>query len=218
MLSEQYRTGKAYFMDFVLEVTPDTLIPRPETEILVEKALDITRASRPDRVWRILDVGTGSGNIAISLTKYIIHSKIIGLDISYKALLKAKENAAVNSAGDSLSFVQSDLFSALGQGELFDIIVSNPPYVAQYDMKNLPDEVKEEPVLALYGGEDGIDFYRKICPEAKKHLKKGGYLVMEIGYDQSGRVKDLLDDEGYDQIEIFKDYSSIDRIVKAKNG
>ncbi|MCK4463927.1 MAG: peptide chain release factor N(5)-glutamine methyltransferase, partial [Candidatus Omnitrophica bacterium] len=165
---------------------------------------------------RILDIGTGCGNIAISLTKYLPQSKIIALDISHSALLKARENAEILDVSDKVAFLESDLLGALKEKGLFDIIICNPPYVSEKDMRRLPDEVREEPHSALYGGVDGLNFYRRIVKDAKSYLKKEGFLLVETGYNQSESVKALLEDNGYINIEIFRDYSGIDRIVKAK--
>lgn len=235
---KQYKTGVAYFMDFEFKVSPDTFIPRPETELLVDKAIETVKlihGMRPKGVLsevegrytrydirntkydlRILDIGTGCGNIAISLTKYLPQSKIIALDISHSALLKARKNAEMLDVSDKVTFLESDLLGALKEKGLFDIIICNPPYVSEKDMCWLPDEVREEPYAALYGGRDGLNFYRRIVKDAKPYLKKDGFLLMETGYDQSESVKALLEDNGYINIEIFKDYSRIDRILKAK--
>ncbi len=217
---KQYKTGVAYFMDFEFKVSPDTFIPRPETELLVEKVVETVRGSISPQSTvhspQILNIGTGCGNIAISLTKYLPQSKIIALDISHSALLKARENAEMLDVSDKVTFLESDLLGALKEKGLFDIIICNPPYVSEKDMRWLPDEVREEPYAALYGGRDGLNFYRRIVKDAKPYLKKDGSLLMEMGYDQSESVKALLEDNGYINIEIFKDYSGIDRILKAK--
>ncbi len=219
-MPEQYKTGVAYFMDFEFKVSPDTFIPRPETELLVEKVIETAKqlfAKRyPLNAIHILDIGTGCGNIAISLTKYLSQSKITALDISHRALLKARENAKILGISDRLTFLESDLLRSVKGRRLFDIIVCNPPYVSENDMRQLPEEVLSEPGTALYGGIDGLDFYKRIIKDAKFHLKKDGFLLMETGYSQSESVKKLLEDNGYINIEIFKDYSRIDRIVKAK--
>ncbi|MDD5439912.1 MAG: peptide chain release factor N(5)-glutamine methyltransferase [Candidatus Omnitrophica bacterium] len=218
MMPEQYRTGRAYFMDFEFSVTRDTFIPRPETELLVEKVTETIRDTANVRSWRILDIGTGSGNIAISLTKYVENCTIIGLDISEDALRLARINAEACGVGNRVSFVRSDLTQGLSSGPIFDIIVSNPPYIALYDVAGLPDEVKYEPFSALYGGVDGLDYVRRIARNAKLLLKEGGYLFMEIGYDQSINVRRIFGEEGYRDVELFKDYASIDRIVRGTNG
>jgi len=219
----QYAEGRAYFMDFELKVGAGVLIPRPETELLVERAAEACAALRCKRndekgILRVLDLCTGSGNIAISLTKYVRRSKILALDISPEALAAAGFNAAGLGAGENVSFVRSDLFGGICKKKYFDIIVSNPPYVSGADMATLPDDVLEEPRTALYGGPDGLDFYRRIACDAKYFLKKDGFILMEMGYDQSAAVRAILRAEGYRDTEIFKDYSGIDRIIKAANG
>ena len=219
-LPDQYKTGIAYFMDFEIGVNSSTFIPRPETEILVEKTLDIIdlihKKNKSKNKIDILDLCTGSGNIAISLTKYNEQSKIIALDISREALVKARENALKYGISDSIRFIQSDLFSGLNKRKaLFDIIVSNPPYISNKDMAWIDDIVKTEPFIALYGGTDGLDYYRHIIKEAKYYLKKDGYILMEMGYDQSEAVTNMLIENGYSHIELYKDYSDINRIVKA---
>ena len=218
-IPEQYKTGIAYFMDFEFKVSPDTLIPRPETELLVEKVIETANKLYDLRLTtynlQILDIGTGCGNIAISLTKYIPQSRITALDISDEALIKAKQNAFDLGVSDKIDFIKSNLFDSLEYSVKYDIIVSNPPYVSKIDMGTLPEEVNEEPPAALYGGVDGLDFYKKIIRGAPKFLKKNGFLIMEMGYDQSLSVQDILKDSGYRDIEIFKDYSGIDRIAKA---
>lgn len=213
----QHTTGKAYFMDFEFNVNEDTFIPRPETELLVEKAVESLRGT-PSKGMSILDIGTGSGNIAISLTKYIQQSRIVALDISYKALEKARANAVNNGVSDRIRFIQSDLFDGLLPGVLFDMVISNPPYVSKADMVELPGEVQREPYVALYGGIDGLDFYRAIADKVTGYLKEHGILLMEVGYDQALDVKRILEKKPFKQVEIFKDYSGIDRIIKAQNG
>lgn len=213
----QYVEGKCYFMDFEFKVTPDTFIPRPETEILVDTIVHDVKNKKVDlKNRRILDIGTGSGNIAISLTKYIEHCTIYGLDISYNCIIIAMFNAMMNGAGDRVFFFQSDLFSGVNSGTKFDIIVSNPPYISKNDMDGLPDIVRHEPVTALSGGIDGLDYYRKIINQAPCYLEKGGFIYFEIGYDQGQTVPEILDEKGYSSIRVIKDYSGIDRIVKAK--
>jgi release factor glutamine methyltransferase len=215
--------GVAHFMDFEFETGNVTLMPRFETEILVEKAVEFLTKGAPGGVRRdILDIGTGCGNIAISLTNYIPSSRIVALDISDAAIRVARENALKHGAEGRIEFVKSDLFGNMWERRgLFDLIISNPPYVSLADMAALPEEVKSDPYLALYGGSDGADFYRKIVKDAHFFLKEGGALLMEIGYNQAAPVKGMLAEAPahYKEIEIYKDYSGIDRIIKAgKNG
>jgi len=208
-------------MDLELKVNKHTFIPRPETEILVEKTVEIARylqSGKSRKALNILDLCSGSGNISISLTKYVSASRICALDISLRAIMAARENAFFNGALGRIAFIQSDMFGALYKNNYFDIIVSNPPYISQKDIDILPDEVKEEPELALFGGKDGLSFYRRIAKEAKEYLASGGYILTEVGYDQAHAVKSLYEENGFTGIEIFKDYCGIERIVKAKNG
>jgi len=216
----QHKAGRAFFMDFKFSVTLDTLIPRPETEILVEKTLNaamqcIKEAGCGYRV-HILDIGTGCGNIAISLTKYLEQSKITALDISLSALTIAKQNALDMAVKERIHFIAADMMTAFKKQSMFDIIVSNPPYVSERDMGTLPDQVRTEPHSALYGGEEGLDFYRILSDHASSLLKKNGILIVEIGYDQAVRVKKILEGSGYSDICIYKDYNSIDRIIEAR--
>jgi release factor glutamine methyltransferase len=217
-LPEQYMTGKAYFMDLELKVTRDTLIPRPETEILVEKALEYIKDRYDKRPVRICDIGTGSGNIAISLAYYLKNVQILAVDISEEALLIATENAKNISVQDNVSFLKSDVLDAVNKNERFDMVISNPPYICKKHKHLLPPEVLAEPELALLAGEEGMDVYKKIADSVKGFLTDKGMLLMEIGFDQKEKIQILLENKGFKNIEFFKDYSSIDRIVKAENG
>ena len=231
-LPGQYKSGLAYFMDFEFGVTEHTFIPRPETGLLVEKTLETIEVINKTRLKgangyskdantlgtvQILDLGTVSGNISISLTKYVDQCKITALDICHKALTKARKNALSHSVSNRVAFMVSDLFGAVAKRPVFDIIVSNPPYVSNPDMSELPPEVKAEPRIALSGGTDGLSFYRRIITECRSYLEKGGFLIMEMGYNQSRDISLLLEKEGLSEIEAFKDYSDIDRIIRAKN-
>ena len=216
------------FMDFEFKTGNVTLAPRSDTEILVEKAVELFEkgdsAPFPDgkralSPFSILDIGTGCGNIAISLTNYIPSSRIVALDISDSALYTAKENAVKYGVENRIEFIKSDLFENLrARREIFfDLVIANPPYVNFGDLASLPDGVKDEPLSALYGGRDGLDFYRRIADEAASFMKPDGILLMEIGYGQALSVRSLLKAPGrYEDIEFFKDYSGIDRIVYAK--
>ena len=262
--------GKRWFMGLEFEVDENTLIPRQETELLVEKAYDgikadISESSRvPSTVqaafdgetaaYRILDLCTGSGCIIVSLAKLIEEklkylwrdlsekdsdNNISGLkieyfasDISEKALKKASENAKKHDV--RVKFILSDMFKEIDcfstdnrvdelgidnpvdnkANGYFDMIISNPPYISKAEMEKLDKKVSEhDPYAALYGGEDGLDFYRIIAKEAKSFLKPGGRLLMEIGYGQGESIKKLLEAEGYIDIEVLKDYSNLDRVI-----
>ena len=214
----EYIFGKAEFMGLEFTVTPDVLIPRPETEILVEAALgSIKNMARrlPKYGLRILDLGTGSGNIAISLTKRISNCKIIGSDISLRALSIARENARLNGVEDKITFIHSDLFQDLPRRR-FDIIVSNPPYIASAEIEGLTREVRLEPIAAQDGGLDGLGFYRRIIQRAPHFLKSGGFLLLEIGFNQALRVKRLLKKHGFSNIILLEDYNNIERITVAQ--
>lgn len=206
----QYIIGKQEFMGLDFFVNSDVLIPQPDTEILVQEVIEISkRYEKP----KILDLCTGSGAIAVSLKKYISNAKIMASDISVKALEVAKINAENNNT--KIGFICSDLFENIK--EQFDIIATNPPYIKKDVIKTLNKEVKNEPILALNGGQDGLDFYKKIISEAYKHLVENGYLCMEIGYDQKDEVINLIESsKKYEQIYSKKDLAGNDRIIICK--
>ena len=200
-----YCIGDTDFYGYTLNVDERVLIPRPETEILVENALKYI-----DKKSTVLDLCTGSGAIAISIKKEK-DAKVFAVDISQDALSLAMVNAKKNDA--DITFIQSDMFANL-EGEKFDVIVSNPPYIKSEDIKTLQKEVKDfEPILALDGGQDGYDFYRRIANEVKTYLNDNGVLLLECGEGQAQDIKDML--VGFKSVEIIKDYNQIDRIVKA---
>lgn len=197
---------RAYFYGLEFYVNSDVLSPRQETELLVEKALQEINSDS-----KVLDLCTGSGAIAISLAKNC-DAKITASDISKKALKVAKKNA--KNLGANVKFIQSNMFEKL-KGK-FDVIVSNPPYIASQDVNNLEREVKDyDPVLALEGGKDGLEFYRIITRESPRYLSKNGVLVLEIGFNQYKDIEKLLKLNNFDTI-LVKDYSGNDRIVIAK--
>ena len=191
-------------------VNENVLIPRSDTEILVEEVINIAKKTNAKK---ILDLCTGSGAIAISLAKYIENSQITAVDISEEALRIAKLNAVNNNVEDKITFVKSDLFENIVK-EKYDIIVSNPPYIKKDFMKKLDKEVQQEPYIALDGGYDGLDFYRKIISEGYQYLKFKGYLCMEIGYDQKQEVFDIIkSQEKYSNTYSKIDLGGNDRIV-----
>lgn len=209
----QYITGEQEFYGLPFRVTPDVLIPRPETEHLVEKALALA-AELPNL--RILDVGTGSGAIAIALAHNMPHAQITAVDISTAALKIAHENAERNAVSGRIRFLQSDLLYTVA-GEQFDIIVSNPPYVPTADRESLSVEVRDhEPRQALFAGEDGLDVYRRLIPEAFLALGPAGFLLLETGYGQSQAVAGLLSDAGFESIEFVPDLQGIPRVACAQ--
>ena len=180
----QYILGETEFMGLTFHVEPGVLIPRADTEILVEKALKVMPPNA-----RVLDIGTGSGAIAVSLARLGQAARVTAVDVSDKALEIARKNAENNGA--DVEFVKSDCFSAL-QGRKYDMIVSNPPYISDEEMQTLMPEVRQEPELALFGGGDGLDFYRRISREAPEYLNEGGFLLFEIGWLQKDAVSALM--------------------------
>lgn len=211
----EHITHNKEFMKLNFFVDENVLIPRQDTEVLVEEVIKITQKIKARK---ILDLCTGSGAIAISLAKYLPNTEITALDISYKALEVAKLNAKTNKVGNQITFIESNLFENLPK-EKYDIIVSNPPYIKQDIIKELDKEVQKEPHIALDGGKDGLDFYRKIIDSGYEYLKYGGYLCLEIGYDQKEEVMNLLDDNGqYINKICIKDLYDNDRVIIAKVG
>lgn len=205
-----YLIGKKNFYgrDFYLE--EGVLIPRFETEILIEKILKLGIGFK-----RILDIGCGSGIISLTLALEIPNSTVLGVDISSKALYvsnKNKDDLKVKNC----RFKYSNLFESI-EGESFDLIVSNPPYINAKDMEELDNKVKKEPELALFGGEDGLYFYREIIKKSHNYLNENGYIAFEIGYNQGQSVKDMLSFNGYKDITLIKDYNGFDRCVIARS-
>ena len=208
-----YIVGHQEFMKLDFVVNENVLIPRADTEVLVEETISICQEFKKEPI-SILDMCTGSGCIAISLAKYVNGAKVTASDISDNALEVAKTNAINNNV--YVDFIKSDLFEDIH--DTFDIIVSNPPYIKKEVIDTLEKEVKDnEPLIALDGGEDGLDFYRIISNKAKEYLKANGYLIFEIGYDQEKEVIELLDKDGYNNIKCIKDYSGNSRVIIANN-
>ena len=207
----QYITHKQFFRNCEIYVDESVLIPRPDTEILVEKVLKLIRKKE---TLSILDLCTGSGAIAISLAKET-NSKITATDISQKALDIARKNAKLNNT--KINFIQGDLFENIPKENKFDIIVSNPPYIETETIKDLSKEVKNEPIIALDGGTDGLDFYRRIAFKAKNFLNADGYLALEIGYNQKAEVYKILLENRFTEILSVKDFSGNDRVIIAKS-
>lgn len=201
----QYITGEQEFMGLEFHVNSSVLIPRQDTETLVEEALKRVRPGM-----KILDMCTGSGCILISILKKAQGLEGFGCDVSKQALIVAKENARLN--GVSATFERSDLFENVTG--TYDMIVSNPPYIRTEEIVSLMPEVSQfEPVLALDGKEDGLYFYRKIIAEAKEYLNPGGMLLFEIGYDQGEDVSDMLRYAGFSDVKIIRDLAHHDRVV-----
>ena len=206
-----YILGTKEFMGLDFFVKEGVLIPRPDTEILVEEIINEYKTCQN---LKIADIGTGSGAISISLAKYLNGPNVFSLDISDIPLEVGKINAKSNGVLENITFLKSDVLSAVeDMKEEFDIIVSNPPYIRKKDIDTLDVDVKDfEPHLALDGGVDGLDFYRRISKTAAPLLKAGGMLAFEVGYDQAIEVGQLLE-EDYREIRIIKDLSGIDRVV-----
>lgn len=214
----QHITGEQEFMGFSFQVDEHVLIPRQDTETLVEEALEVLK-----RKMKILDLCTGSGCILLSLLKLGEKRGIAGLrgtgaDISREALKVAEENGRrLEIPGDRVAWIRGDLFENL-EGP-FDLLVSNPPYIPSGELLGLQEEVRlHDPALALDGHEDGLYFYRRIAAEAGKYLRDGAYLMLEIGWDQGEAVRGLLEAAGYKEVEVKKDLSGNDRVVRGRYG
>ncbi|MDY6951623.1 MAG: peptide chain release factor N(5)-glutamine methyltransferase [Thermodesulfobacteriota bacterium] len=215
-----YIVGEKGFWSLDLTVTPDVLIPRPETETLVEAALSLLPPEGPSRPLRILDLGTGSGAVAIALATERAGHRYYAIDSSYKAVAVAQHNAQRHGVEGDISFFQGHWFEALQEdrGRGFDLIVSNPPYVSQQDYETLPSEISQyEPPQALDGGADGLDAIRLIIEKAPGHMASGGWLLLEMGYDQAASIERLMAASGaYRDVSVIKDYSGLDRVVRAR--
>ncbi len=202
----QHLTGTQEFMGMEFKVSKDVLVPRQDTELLVENLLSLVQGKR------VLDLCTGSGCIGISLAKLGNPQSVDAVDLSKDALAIAKENAKKLQA--EVHFIESDLFAAV-EGQ-YDVIASNPPYIASEVIETLMPEVKDhEPMMALDGGADGLDFYQRIAREAVAHLKPEGMLWLEIGYDQGETVSEILKQQGYEDVACLKDLCGLDRVIQA---
>lgn len=204
----QYIVGEQEFMGLRFKVNSNVLIPRQDTETLVEQVLKIVKPGM-----KVLDLCTGSGCVLISVLKNAPELTGMGSDISKAALLVAKENAKLHEV--DAEWVRSDLFDNIT--ETFDVIMANPPYIPTGEILSLMPEVRDfEPENALDGGADGLDFYRKIAGQVKDYLNPGGYVYMEIGYDQGEAVSELMRNAGFTEVEVIKDLARNDRVVKGK--
>jgi len=208
----QYIIGKQDFFGLNFKVEKGVFIPRPETEILVEVVFRYAQAmSRLNTQARLLDIGTGSGCIAVALAYLLPYLDITALDVSQKAIQIARDNA--DSYGVRIKFVLVDIFR-YNPKDLFDIVVSNPPYIPSRQIKDLQPEIQQEPSLALDGGEDGLRFYRRIFSVSDKLLKPGGVLALEMGLGQLSAIKEILQGySGYSLKEVVRDYSNIERVI-----
>jgi release factor glutamine methyltransferase len=240
----QHLTRKQEFWGLEFEVTPEVLIPRPETEHVIEVALDRlalreVRARRPNKSdgagLRIADVGTGSGCIAVTLAKELPGAEFVAVDISAAALAVARRNALRHGVAERIEFVESNLLQGLGKPDrlaphaaplqgaaarglpMMDFIVSNPPYVGRREAATLAREVREhEPEIALYGGQEGYELYGELIRQAAKHLKPGGILVLELGHNSLAAVEPLLDSAHWANVGITKDLAGIRRVIAAE--
>jgi len=232
----QYITGDVEFYGLPFRVTPDVLIPRPETEHLVEAALALAKTLRAPSIprslrngWdaenspsqehavRIVDIGTGSGAIVVALAHSLPHAQITAIDLSPAALEIAEENARRNSVAERIRFLRGDLLDPVA-AESFDLVVSNPPYVPETDRPSLSVEVRDyEPAVALFAGNDGLDVYRRLIPAAANVLSPGGYLLLEIGFGQSEAVSHLLTLSGFENIEATPDLQGIPRVLRGQH-
>ena len=217
----QYILGHQEFWSIDLRVDPRVLIPRADTEFLVEQALSILSKISSEKPPTVLEIGTGSGAIAIALAREVRNVFLVATDMSRKALRLARQNAKENAVLERIAFIHGDLFSPFrlfGEREAFDLILSNPPYIVRSEIGNLAREVKDfEPIIALDGGEDGFDFHRKIISRCPKYLRRGGWLLLEVGQGQAGEVSEMLEKTGrFSPIERIQDLSGIERVVKAQ--
>ena len=209
----QYITGECEFYGLAFRVTRDVLIPRPETEHLVEKVIELAQSFEHPR---IVDVGTGSGAIAVAVAHKLARAEMTATDLSESALQVARENAARNGVGERIRFRQGDLLAPLA-GEQFDIVASNPPYVPHTDRALIAVEVREyEPALALFAGEDGLDVYRRLIPDAYAALVPGGFIALEIGFTQAEAVERLLTSSGFREVQFMPDLQGIPRVASAQ--
>jgi release factor glutamine methyltransferase len=209
----QYITGEQEFYGLRLHVSPAVLIPRPETEHLVEAVLRLLPANQPVK---LVDIGTGSGAIAIALAAHLPLATIIAVDLSLGALAIAGQNAREHNVANRIQFLPSDLLTAVkSHGATFDAIVSNPPYIPESDRPTLHPQVREhEPASALFAGETGLDIYRRLIPEALSALKSNGTLALEIGHGQQQSLTHLL--AGWNDVTFLKDLQQIPRVVLAR--
>ena len=207
-----YILGNSEFMGLTFKVNPNVLIPRPETELIVEQA---TKFIKENNFKQVLDLCTGSGAIAVSVAKYNDNISVTASDISTKALQVAKENAVANNVSNRVKFLESNMFDNIIDKK-FDIIISNPPYVTEKEYKGLERELFFEPKNAFVAGEDGLDFYRIIAENSARYLNPKGILLLELNANISLQIADLFNDFLF--VKILKDYSGLDRILTAQNG
>ena len=214
----QYITGETEFYSLKFKVNRHTLIPRAETEILVEKIIEVCNKNFVQQAKiAVLDIGTGSGNIAVSIAKNVLTTCILGIDVNPEAVKLANENAQIHGVQDRIQFRVADLFDDNFFFKLtnkIDIVVSNPPYISQGEFETLPIEVKKfEPYIALDGGKDGLSFYSRLLQISKNILKSNGIIGFEIGHDKGKQIKDLALHYGFKDIVIVDDLNGIERVI-----
>ncbi|MFW6256557.1 MAG: peptide chain release factor N(5)-glutamine methyltransferase [Bacillota bacterium] len=209
-----YITGFKEFMSLELKVNQEVLLPRPETELLVEEIIDYCKENNLEQP-NIVDVGTGSGAIMVSLGYYLEGARVLGIDISKAAVQTARENIEQYDLGERLKVIQGDLLEPLlkmGKDNV-DIVVSNPPYISKEEMEELQPEVKAEPRLALEGGTGGLEIYRQLIPQSRKVLQDEGLLILEFGQNQAQSLENMF--SGWEQVKVKKDYAGHKRIISA---
>lgn len=213
-----YITGTKGFWTLDLDVSPKVLVPRPDTECLVEQALSVIPVKIEGEPLAILDLGTGSGAIILALASERPDHRYVAVDISWDAAWLARKNQIKEVSNTPVFFINGNWFGPFKPDQQFDMIVSNPPYIPRADIETLEPEVRQyEPRLALDGDDDGLACIRHIVNSAKDYLKPGGYLMMEMGFDQKKAVQALFNDYScYEHVEFFKDYTGNDRVVKAR--
>ena len=210
----QHITGEVGFRGLVLEVRPGVFIPRPETEVLVEKALEVLPADTPARV---LDLGSGSGNIALSVAAELPGSTVTAVDTDDAAVRLTRANAARAGVSESVEVMSGDLFEPLSGEAAFDLIISNPPYIPEGMRESLPAEVRDfEPAGALFAGPEGLDLIRRIVAGAPGHLAEGGWLALEVDESHVERVEEMLAGDGWAEVEVFQDMAGRPRVVRAR--
>jgi release factor glutamine methyltransferase len=214
-----YILGRREFWSLSFQVTRDVLIPRPETELLVEETLRLLSHAKPaNPAHRILEIGTGSGAVIVALAKELPAAQLVATDISEKALGVARQNASNHAVEDRIRFLQGDLFAPLPQESPFDLILTNPPYIPQDQIPVLPPEVRDfEPRIAWDGGTDGLEFYRRALPQVDQYLCSGGWFLTEMGYDQDRLIREIAEqNERLGSFDFIKDLTGNNRVFKAQ--
>jgi len=212
----QHILGSTSFCGFEIQCSPAALVPRPETELLAERAWQFLSTLNPQPS-TALDLGTGTGCVAIAIAAHVSAAKIEAVDVSLEALALARANAAAHGLADRIVFYEGDAFAAVPTGARYDLIVSNPPYIAREEIETLPPEVRQfDPRLALDGGADGLDFYRRLAAEAAPFLKPAGKMMLEFGDGQAEHVKKIFADQNWIVEAIVADYSAQPRILIAR--